>query len=79
MAVVAQSATRQEKEKWLTRPLDWAGHCGMYGSIFAGLGWFNGDIDLSIVAGIALGTILVMIGLLMWGIRRVHNAARGRY
>lgn len=78
MSVAAAKTSVQSEREWLMRPLNWAYECSACGSIFAGVGWLNG-IDPSIVAGIALGTILATMGLLAWGIRRIHLAARGRY
>lgn len=81
-AAVARNE-RDEKMEWFLRPLKWAYQCATCGSIFAGLIWFNADVDASISVWIALAALLGTAGLIAWGIRRVHSVvqqvARGRY
>jgi hypothetical protein len=70
---------REAKEKWLLRPFEWAGHVGLYTSV-ALIGLWTEPRPLSWFADfIAIGaftSLIVIQGLIIWGIRRILSVAR---
>lgn len=78
MSDVAAYATRDDKEKWLMRPLNWAMHVVLFSFIFGAFFWFEGKIDSSALAIGLVVSMGVASGLLFWAVRRILNAARGR-
>jgi hypothetical protein len=74
---IAATATRQEKEKWLTRPIDWAWNSSFFGGCMGLLMWLNG-VETGYVLTIAIGSNICAAVLLGWAVKRITNAARGR-
>lgn len=78
MSVDAVHGTREEKLKWLLRPVEWASNVAAFGAVFGFVFWYfemYGDTTL-IVALVAM--LALIAGLLIWGSARISNAARGR-
>lgn len=69
--------TRETKLKWLLRPADWASSIALFGGPMAAAMLYGG-VDHWTVMAVAIGANVVNSGLLLWGIVRVSNAARGR-
>lgn len=78
MAIAAQE-TREDKVKWLMRPLNCAYTTATSFAIIAGLAWHDGKADPESLALIAVSGLLITSGLLIWGIRRLTQVTRGRY
>jgi hypothetical protein len=79
MAAIAASATREEKQDWLMRPFKWAYNSVGMGCLYVLLHFLDkGSIGTHLSLYAAVATIPITFGLLLWGFRRVHLAARGR-
>lgn len=78
MNYAAADAIRRNKERWLVHPIDLAGCSSFFGGFMGLLMWLTG-IEVGYVLTIAIGSNIVSAGLLLWGTRRIINAARGRY
>jgi hypothetical protein len=70
---------REDRLKWLLRPFDWALGVCIYPVLLTGMMWFDGKLPLQDAAVILFGALVIAAGLILWGIRRVMNAARGRW
>lgn len=79
MAVVSSTATREEKEKWLFRPLNWAYDVAVSGVIVGGLPFAFGDANSKVAAVILIACLVAVSGLILWGISRISKAARNQY
>ena len=78
MAITAHE-TREEKLTWLTRPFRWASDFGLMLCLSGASAWYYPDtLSPSHLSLLLLTGIGVIMGLLMWGIIRISNAARGR-
>lgn len=77
MATIAASATREDKQKWLMRPFNWASNvayfCAIFGAVYY---WFGLVNDRILVPGLLAALTLTAV-LLLWGFRRMHLATRG--
>jgi hypothetical protein len=78
MSGIAARATRDEKEKWLLRPINWAGETALIVSALCFFMMFDRHVSWPAIAISAIGGLLVVSGLTLWGIRRIMNATRGR-
>lgn len=73
---------REEKIKWLIKPLNWALAVSTYTAVLLVALWVNTkslDIVTNIIIATALATLVVTDGLLYWALYRIAGAARGRY
>lgn len=75
---IAATATREDKEKWLLRPFEWAWRISFGVTFFGVLFFFEGKVPLSQLSGILLTALAMVSVLLIFGIRRLMNATRGR-
>ena len=75
---IAATATREDKQKWLLRPFDWAWRLSFGVSFFGLFFFFEGKVPLGQLSGILLTALVIISCLLMWGVRRFLNATRGR-
>lgn len=78
MAVTARHA-REDKLKWLLRPFEWALSVCVYPALLVGMMWFDGKLPWRDAAVILFAALVIAAGLVLWGIRRMTNAARGRW
>lgn len=74
---------REEKLKWLVRPINWASHVAMFALlVFAMPVLFEPGFlerNVSMIAYGAITAIAVIFALLFWGMIRVMRVARGQY
>lgn len=77
MAALAANATYEEKEKWLLRPVQWAGDAASMCGISAGAMWYAG-VEMPLIAGVAILGNVAAAGLLIWAVKRLMKAARGQ-
>lgn len=74
---------REEKLKWLTRPLNWAGHVAMFALLLFLMPvlFEDGFMDqnATIIAYGTLAALAIVFALLYWGMIRVMRVARGQY
>ena len=77
MAIAAHE-TRDEKLNWLLRPFDWALRVCLSVLGLCALAGINRDISTETVASVTVVTLAVVVALLVWGVSRVTDAARGR-
>lgn len=79
---IAAHETREEKEKWLLRPLDWAMNVTIYSLACLVVPVLNKPELMTLypdfIAYGALGALAVVFVLLFWAIKRITDAARGR-
>lgn len=75
---IATTATREDKEKWLLRPVDWAWSLSCYAAFFGIFFYFEGVMPIEELCVLLLVAITMIAGMLLWGIRRLMNVARGR-
>lgn len=68
--------TRQERLRWLERPMDWAGtlsiSASMWGIAMLGLD----DLPLKLVIGLLSGALMTVFGLLIWQGKRLSDVAK---
>jgi hypothetical protein len=75
---IAAHETREEKGKWLVRPVNWASNVVFFSFVFGAIYYWFGlleDQTLIISLVVAMGIASV---LLIWAYARITNAARGR-
>lgn len=72
------AATRQEKEKWLLQPIGIASTVAWFGCIFGFVYYYFGFVDLEVVVVGLCAALGVIAGLLLWGTKRIADAAHGR-
>lgn len=77
MAMVAADAPREEKQKWLMRPFDWAYNVSFFGAFFGFIYWHFGAFDTKYLAVALCAALAVVFALLLWGFRRLHVATGG--
>ena len=77
MATVAATASREDKQKWLMRPFNWASNLSWFaaclGPVYYCLGVNSDVLILGLIAAMA-----VISGLLLWGFRRMYIATGGQ-
>jgi hypothetical protein len=76
---MAETVTRDDKLKWLLRPLSWAQSLCSCTAIVAASMWYDGKLDTPFVMEGLILAMAIASGLMIWGIARVSNAAKGRY
>jgi hypothetical protein len=68
--------TREEKLKWLLRPVEWASTLSFFSATFGFVYWYYG-IYSSEVLVVALSVALaVNTALLIWAVGRISNVVR---
>jgi hypothetical protein len=70
---------REDRLKWLLRPFNWALGVCIYPVILIGMMWFDSKMPSYEATVILLATLATAAGLILWGIRRVMDATRGRW
>jgi hypothetical protein len=71
--------TREDKIKWITRPFCWAYDLAWFLCLCGIAPWYFGDVmPYSYLCAILFAGLATIAGLLLWGIARVTNVARGR-
>lgn len=68
---MAETMTREDKEKWLLRPLQWAWQTCIAAVIFIALIGHDGKADAQSLLVIASAALAVVTCLLLWGIMRI--------
>lgn len=71
--------TRQQKEKWLLRPISWAGHLAWVFAVFGFVYYYFEIYGHETVVPMLIGALAATSVLLIWGLARIQNAIRGRY
>lgn len=71
--------TRQQKEKWLLRPVAIAGSIAWFAGIFGFVYYYFGIYSHETLILMLIAALAVNAGLLIWGVARIQNAIRGRY
>jgi hypothetical protein len=72
--------TREAKEKWLLRPINWAGHVALYALVLMIGVWTDASAEFwspHAIAILATVSLVVIQGLIIWGIRRILGVTRG--
>ena len=77
MAMVAAGATREEKEAWVWRPLNWAWSVSFFAAVFGFVYYYFAAFDPGVViVGLIMANVATA-GMLLWAIRRIDFAMRG--
>jgi hypothetical protein len=71
--------TREDRLKWLLRPLNWASTVCCYGALMSGMMWFDSNVSVETIAIVATGALFITFGLLFWVTVRTTRSARGQY
>jgi hypothetical protein len=75
---IAAHETREDREKWLLRPLNYASNVAFFSFVFGNVYyWFGLVEDRTLIIGLAVA-FGVASGFLFWAVQRITNAARGR-
>jgi hypothetical protein len=77
MAIAAHE-TREDKLKWLCRPIDWASSVAFYSTTFGFVFWYFGIWEAQHLVPVLCACLGVTSGLLIWAVARLTNAARWR-
>lgn len=75
---IAATDTREDKMKWLVRPLDLALRVCCYMAVFGFTFWWQGQLPAEQLCVVLLTALAISGVLLAWGLRRVVNVAQGR-
>ena len=78
MSAIGANATREDRLKWLTRPVTIAYGWTFFGGFMGGMMWLNG-IETEYVLIIAIGAHIGATGLLLWGLKRITNVSQGQF
>ncbi len=73
---VAVHGTREEKLKWLLRPVQWASTLSFFSAIFGFVYWHYGFYEANSLAFGLCAILAVNAALLSWALARVNNVAR---
>jgi hypothetical protein len=65
----------EDNKAWLLRPINWAYRAALYGAVSSGLIGFMSDADPILAVYPALASLLIVMGLLLWGKGRINDAA----
>jgi len=73
---VAALETREDKLKWLMRPVNWASSLSFISAFFGGVHWYYGFFDANEIVVALCVALGVNSALLFWAIARMTTAAR---
>lgn len=75
---IAAHETREDKEKWLLRPFNWAlnvvFHSFVFGNVYY---WYGLTEDRVLIIGLLVAFGIASV-LMFWAYKRITDAARGR-
>lgn len=74
---VAMQETREDKLKWLLRPVEWASGLSFFGAVFGLVYWLDGLYRADQIVLALCAVLGVNFALLLWAINRMTRAARG--
>lgn len=77
MAIAAHD-TREDKLKWLMRPVEWASSVAFFSAVFGLVYWYFEEMDANHLVLALCAALAVTSGLLIWAVARLTNAARWR-
>ncbi len=80
MAMITATASHQEKKNWLIWPLEWALNVVLYSAVLLAGIWLDPTARhwaLGFTAVVALISLTTVSGLLIWGLARLSNVAKG--
>lgn len=77
MAIAAHD-TREDKLKWLLRPVEWASSVAFFSAVFGLVYWYFEEMDVNHLVLALCAALAVTSGLLIWAVARLTNAARWR-
>ena len=75
---VAALETREDKLKWLMRPFHWAANACLYMVVVSFGLWYDDASSGKALFPLLGAGFVVILGLLIWGLARMSNAANGR-
>lgn len=78
MAMTATLQTREDKLTWLLRPFEWASTVIFYSAAFGLAIYCSGKAHEFYLLESMIGSATVASALLVWGLKRVKEAAWGR-
>lgn len=74
---IAAHETREDKLKWLLRPVEWALGVSFSSACFGFVYWHFGIYDLDVIAPALCAALVANTALLFWAVSRMTTAARG--
>jgi hypothetical protein len=74
--MIAATATREEKQKWLMRPIEWASSVAWFSSTFGVVYYSFGLASDRLIIFALIAALVANSALLIWGISRMHRATR---
>jgi hypothetical protein len=74
----AAHGTREEKLRWLLRPVEWASTLSFFTATFGFVYWYFEIYSAGTVALVLSAALTANAVLLIWACARIMNAARGR-
>ena len=78
---MAETMTREDKENWLLRPLNWALRITVSMAVFVVTVWSGGELSklgATFLLSVSVATLFVVGVLLLWGVRRINFVTGGR-
>lgn len=75
----AAHGSREEKLKWLLRPVEWASTLSFFGAVFGFVYWYFEIYSAQTVAVLLAAALAANAVLLMWAIARISNLVRRYY
>lgn len=73
---VAVHDTREDKLKWLLRPIQWASSLSFFSAVFGLVYWYYGFYDANWITVGLCAVLAVNAVLLLWGTARLSNLVR---
>lgn len=75
---IAGHETREEKLRWLVRPVAWASNVAFFSAVFGFVYWYFDEVDANHLILALCACLGVTAGLLIWAVARMTNASRHR-